>query len=85
MVDDFVLTAHARVVITERQIQIEWVKRVFSHPEKVEIDSEDQALRHALRRIEEYGGRILRVIYNDTTVPKPIVTVYFDRTQRSKL
>ena len=56
MVDDFVLTAHARVVITERQIKIEWVKRVLSHPEKVEIDSEDQALRHALGRIEEYGG-----------------------------
>ena len=62
MVDDFVLTAHAREVLTERQIETEWVKRVFSRPEKVEIDSEDQALRHALGRMEAYGGRIL-VLY----------------------
>ena len=42
-------------------------------------------LKHALRRIPEYDDRILRVVYNETSEPWRVVTVFFDRTMRGKL
>ncbi len=59
MSEVFVLTAHARTVLEERSIPLEWVERVFENPARVEVDSEDPDLRHALGRIEERGGRVL--------------------------
>lgn len=79
----YALTAHATRVIAERDIPLEWVARVLEHTQRTEPDSEDPALRHALAAIPEYGGRVLRVVYNDSVRPWRIVTVYFDRTQRS--
>lgn len=78
----YTLTAHATVVLAERAIPVAWVTHVLEHPERTEPDRTDSALIHALGRIREFGNRVLRVIYNDTTTPKRIVTVYFDRTQR---
>ena len=79
------LSAHAKTVITERSIQIEWVERVLSDPDKTEPDSDDPGLTHALGRIPEHGDRVLRVVYNASTKPVRIVTAYFDRAMRNKL
>lgn len=81
----FALTIHAKVVIAEREIQMEWVARILTNPQRMETDSEDPALGHALGRIPEHGDRVLRVVYNKTVKPWRIVTVYFDRTQKDKL
>jgi hypothetical protein len=85
MPDDFPydLTAHAAKVIAEREIPLAWVLRVLAQPMKTEPDKQDPALRHALASIPEHGGRVLRVVYNERTKPWRIVTVYFDRKQRS--
>jgi hypothetical protein len=64
---------------------LSWIERVIENPVKIEAGRTDRELRHALGRIPEYGDRILRVIYNDTTTPWLIVTAYFDRTMRNKL
>jgi Domain of unknown function (DUF4258) len=87
MPDDFSydLTAHAAKVISEREIPNEWIARVLMHPLKTEPDRDDPELRHALATIAEYGDRVLRIIYNYTTSPLLIVSVYFDRTQRGRL
>ena len=77
------LTAHAARVLKEREIPVEWAVRVLERPERTEADKADPALRHALARVPEYGGRVLRVVYNGTTTPWRIVTVYFDRKERS--
>lgn len=77
------LTAHAVRVIKEREIPLEWVARVLRRPERTEMDKVDPELRHALAHIPEYGGRVLRVVYNGTTTPWRIVTAYFDRKERS--
>lgn len=45
----------------------------------------DETLRYALKRIPDFGDRVLRVIYNATTEPPVIMTVYFDRTMKGKL
>jgi hypothetical protein len=79
----YALTAHAAKVIGEREIPVEWVARALAQPERTEADAVDPALRHALARIPEYGGRVLRVVYNSTVEPWRIVTVYFDRKERS--
>mgnify|MGYP001618078642 FL=1 len=77
------LTAHASKIIGEREIPMEWVARTLARPERTEADAVDPALRHALAHIPEYGGRVLRVIYNSTVKPWRIITVYFDRKERS--
>ena len=79
------LTEHAKKVITERNIKLEWIERVMSSPQKVENDPDDLELEHAMGKISEYGNRVLRVIYNRVTVPQRIVTVYFDRALKGKL
>lgn len=59
------LTAHAAHVIAERRIPEEWVARVLADPVRCEGDRHDPTLRHALARIPENDGRVLRVVYND--------------------
>jgi Domain of unknown function (DUF4258) len=80
----YAVTAHAAKVIAEREIPMTWVAHTLTRPEKIEPDRDDPRLRHALARIPEYGGRVLRVIDNETTEPWLIVTAYFDRTQRNR-
>lgn len=76
------LTSHAAGVIAEREILVAWIERVLLHPERTTVDRSDSALKHALRRIPERDGRVLRVVYNPSVVPPRIVTCYFDRSQR---
>jgi hypothetical protein len=73
------LTAHAAAVLAERGIPREWVGRVVAAPAITTPDRADPALRHALARIPEHGNRVLRVVYNERTVPWRIVTAFFDR------
>ena len=77
-------TDHAVTAMAERRIPTEWVERVLIRPDWEEPDRSDPSLRHALGRIEERDGRVLRVIYNATVIPPRIVTVYFDRSLRNR-
>ena len=81
----FSLSAHAAAAIAERGIDLSWIQRVLLHPEQTEPDRNDPSLRHALGRIAERDGRVLRVIYNETAMPWRVVTAYFDRTLRKRL
>ena len=78
------LSDHASAVLAEREIETTWVVRVLTRPERTEGDRSDRALIHALGRIVERDGRVLRVVYNAAVDPPRIVTVYFDRRQRGK-
>ena len=79
------LTIHAREQIVERDISLEWIKRVLDSPALTEPHKTDPELRHALGVIPEYGNRVLRVVYNYTTDPWRVVTVHFDRRMKGKL
>ncbi|MEW6777753.1 MAG: DUF4258 domain-containing protein [Bdellovibrionota bacterium] len=76
------LSKHAADVIVEREIPLEWVARTVASPAWREADPSDDTLVHALLPIGEFGGRILRVVYNPRTAPWRIVTVHFDRRAR---
>ena len=78
-------TTHATRVLAEREIPQEWVARVLDRPMRVEPDRLDPTLRHALAAIPEYGGRVLRVVYNETVRPWQVVTAYFDRKEKGRL
>jgi hypothetical protein len=80
---EYELTAHAKTVLEERGIQLDWLARVLASPERSEPDRTDPELRHAIGRIAENDDRYLRVIYNATVTPWRIVTAYFDRGLRT--
>ena len=54
--EDFVLTAHAELVMSERGIERDWVARVLGNPQLVEADRADPELTHHLGRIAEHEG-----------------------------
>ena len=76
-----ILTKHFIAMLAERQIRREWVDNTVQCPDKVE-DRED-GTRHYLKRIENQGGRWLRVITSTTTEPHKAITVFFDRRIRT--
>lgn len=74
----FKLTSHAEKRILRRKIKLEWITAALEHPARTENDTEDANLVHALLPIPEKGFQVLRVIYNETTEPVDIITIYFD-------
>jgi len=83
---NYVLTEHARESLAKRSnIRLEWLQRVLEQPQQVEPDPIDPELEHRLGRIDEYEGRVLRVIVNTASTSLHIVTVYFDRNRGRKL
>jgi hypothetical protein len=81
----FLLTNHASVVLRERGISVEWVRRVLARPRLCLQDAEDPGLLHALAPIVEREDRVLRVVYNAEKDPWRVVTAYFDRAWRGLL
>lgn len=82
---EYTLSQHVQDTMRERKIDPAWLAATMNAPEATEPHREDPTLIHALRRIPEFGNRVLRVIYNQTKTPPHIVTVYFDRTIKGKL
>jgi hypothetical protein len=81
---DYELTRHARDVIEERQIQLEWLERTLAKPGLIEPDAADSALESRFAKIGVWR-RILRVVVNTQVVPKRVVSAYFDRKMKGRL
>lgn len=81
----FELTVHAQTVAQARAIEAAWVASTLAAPELLLPDRDDPELMHALAKIPARENRVLRVVYNATTNPARVVTVFFDRTMRDKL
>lgn len=73
-------SSHAKVMIAERGIDEAWVWRTVDDPQKKTLEADGNT--HYVKRIEEHGGRTLRVIINESVEPNRIVTVFFDRRLR---
>jgi hypothetical protein len=74
---DVQFTQHARDVIAERRLDNGWIIRALETPERIEEHAD--GTRHLLTRIDERGGRVLRVVVNPITEPPTVVTAFFDR------
>ena len=81
----FELTRHARDVMRERGIPLEWVERAFSRAELVEVSGANLLQEKRFCRIPEFGNRVLRVVVNTEFVPPRVVSVFFDRKMKGKL
>jgi hypothetical protein len=76
------LSVHAEVVVAERAISLAWLEQTLSEPDDMRPDARDHELVHYLRVVPEHGGRVLRVVVNQSTSPRRVVTVFFDRRER---
>ncbi len=81
---NYQLTEHARKVLAERGIAVEWMERTLDVPEWITPDPNDPQVMRYFRTIPEFGGRVLRVAVNATVEPPRVVSVFFDRTQKGK-
>jgi len=61
---------------------MEWIWRTVDSPDLVESGDDDNM--HYMKVIPEKGGRVLRVIIENTE-PNRIVTVFFDSRLRGNL
>jgi len=80
----FEFTQHARKVLEERGIALEWMERTLAEPEWTVPDPQDATVERLYRRIPEYGDRVLRVAVNTAVAPRRIVSVFFDRNAKGK-
>lgn len=78
-------TRHARHVMHERAIRMEWVERVVASPGLRVSDPSDSDVERFFGRVPERGNRVLRVAVNTRVVPWRVVSVFFDRGMRGEL
>ncbi|WP_414691720.1 DUF4258 domain-containing protein [Novimethylophilus sp.] len=62
----------------KRKVLTEWIQLALDEPDTTKPDPEDPQLIHALKGIPEREFKVLRVIYNETTDPVTVVTVFFE-------
>ncbi len=80
---NYELTEHAKESLQKRtNIRLEWVEQALTSPHRVEPDSIDSTLEHRIFRVDEFDGRVLRVVLNANVNPARIITVFFDRSLR---
>lgn len=83
---NYVLTEHAKESLQRRtNIRLQWLEQAITSPHRIEKDVVDSELTHYLYRVDEFEGRVLRVIVNSSVEPLRVITVFFDRNMRNKL
>jgi hypothetical protein len=81
----YALSEHAKKVLAEREIPLEWLERTLNEPALRQPDRHDPSLERRYRPIPEFEGRVLRVVVNPSVDPVRVVSVFFDRSMRGKL
>ena len=79
-----ILSPHAHQMIAERSIQVDWIERVIAAPESTAPDLSDPVRMCAFGKIDEFGGRWLRVVYVETGEMTRVITAFFDRGVEKK-
>jgi hypothetical protein len=73
-------TTHFLKMLSERDIEEQWVDRALSEPDQIE--EHEDGTKHYLKQIREHDNRWLRVIVSFEPGPPRAVTVFFDRRLR---
>lgn len=82
---ELILTAHAREVMAEREIPVDWVHRTVDAPALRSRDPYDEEVERFYLPIVERDNRVLRVAVNVTSDPWRVVSAFFDRSMRGEL
>lgn len=75
---EYRLSDHALKRMVKRGVKEEWVRETLASPDTTRVDADDITLVHAIKAIADRGFKQLRVIYNETTEPVTVVTVFFE-------
>ena len=81
-IQQYTFTAHAEKMLTERDINREWVMRVVLKPGRTE--TRNDGTTHYLGAVSERDGRILRVITISERGSFKIITAFFDHRERGE-
>ena len=68
--------------MAERGIPQAWVERAIAASDRRARDPYDEAVERFYLRIQERGGRVLRVAVNTEAEPWRVVSAFFDRSAR---
>jgi hypothetical protein len=74
-----ILTKQAQDMVNEREIPLDWIKRVLDAPVFEEPDTTHMGAIRAYAPIAEFGDRMLRVVYYDSGTLVRVITLHFDR------
>jgi hypothetical protein len=77
------LTRHAETKLQERRLKLEWVERTVRNPLWIEPEPQDMTAERRFAKIEEFGGRTLRVVCVETENAVRVITALFDRDARN--
>lgn len=78
-----VLTRHASMRLEERGIRLEWVEAAIHSPAWTEPEPRDSSAERRFARIDDFAGRVLRVVCVETADRIRVITATFDRGARS--
>jgi hypothetical protein len=69
---NYELTGHAKESLQNRgNIHLEWLEQAIVSPHRI-----DPNLEHRLLRIDEFDGRVLRVVMNANVIPQRILPYF---------
>jgi uncharacterized DUF497 family protein len=75
-------TRHAATSAFEREVSIEWIEKAVFQPEWTMPDPADPDLERRYATVDDFGGRVLRVVCYENDQEVRIVTLFFDRNAR---
>jgi hypothetical protein len=82
---EYKLSKHAQEQLSRRpEVEINWALEAINNPDKIEVDTDDKSILCVFKRIDTFGGRILKVVYRPGR-PHLIITVHFDRREKGRL
>jgi aminoglycoside phosphotransferase len=73
----YTFSKHAKSMIQERKIRLEWIHHTLDMPDFIETRSDGN--QHYFKKIIDFGSRYLHIVINDSVNPNKIVTLFFDR------
>lgn len=82
MPDRLIYSAHAEIMLAERGIERDWVKRTVLEPQFRENDPTYPDRQRVFRALPERDGRVLRVVYTMVGDEFRIITLFLDRGRR---
>ena len=83
-VKKLVLTHHAEAKVAERGLRLSWVEQAARSPLWIEPEPRDAAAERRFAPVDEFGGRILRVVCVETNTTIRVITATFDRNAERK-
>jgi hypothetical protein len=77
-------TDHAELRVARRGLQRDWIEAAVREPQWREPEPDDPEVERRFRRIDEAGGRILRVACVETETEIRVITAMFDRNAKAR-